>query len=202
LVCAYLFPYDPNLYALCNFCDADIQSWNWRFYSSSHVFYCGNRYVDGTHSIIEACYFFSAYILIHVYYAYPETKTLNELIECSLRAFAGKTFDAIILSLLALVMIYGVQSISQNFYSNFQMRVWSLFASVPKQSRSYDYFNFYFSYIIGVFLLAINFKRSFDSLINLSYASLIIFLIILALCLIQSPFYYEDIKQQGKNTFN
>lgn len=152
--------------------------------------------------VFGACYYLAADILIHAYTANPDAKTLNELVEKSLGKCASKTFDVIFFVFLVLVMIAGVQSISKNFYTNFQTQIWSFFSNIPETNRNYAYFNFYFAYVIGALLLMINIKRSFDSLKNFSYISLTIFLYIIVVSLVQSPAYYQEQKKKGRDTFN
>jgi amino acid permease len=152
--------------------------------------------------IFGILYFLVTDILIQAHSKSEVSSSIADLVSINLGRKPRMAYDILLFTFLVLVMIATVKSISATFYSNFQEQIWRILNVTDISQQEFSNFNFYFCYIVGFFLFFINNKKSFEDLRKFSTISLIIFVYIILLSIIQSPLYHAEIKSRQQDIYN
>jgi amino acid permease len=165
---------------------------------SLHHFFDSVGFILATISIVALglCYALSADILIFCFKTSPYSKTLNDLMRSIMGPVFGFLYDFVFSMFLFLSLIVQILSISENFYTNFGEYVWD-WVNVPVAKRTFEHFNFYFCFVLGITLIFVILKRTIGQYRYYALMAFGVILYIVCVCLAQTPLYINDLIEKG-----
>lgn len=145
-------------------------------------------------------YNFSSYMVIDAFKNSLGAKTFTELIEINLGKIGRIFYNGVFGILLCLVVVSVNLSVSKIIFYN--IAEW--YFQINNEALPIEMSSFIRYCVIGVAfsLFVIVAQKNIDFLGNLTFFSTIFFVLTVIISIIQTPVYYNQIKEKGENDFN
>ena len=129
-------------------------------------------------------------------------KSISELNKRIFGRFLCLAYDCIYGMYVLLVIIAVFASLSKIVYLNFNGLIWSVFKMKDVNKQNFDTFNGKFPYVVAAFMFCMIVPKSVDSLRYVSLFSFGVFVFITAVCIFQTPYYYNSLVENKQNFYN
>lgn len=144
-------------------------------------------------------YYLVCDIFIYSWQKYPNSKTMNILVEKVLGQIYGMFFNIIFFIFGCLIQLAFFITINKTFYENFKTQIWNYFPNT--QVKNFESFNKAFCFLTAVCLFLLHLKRSMDSFKYISLFSFALLLFLIVLVVAQTGHFYEKIKDVSTITW-
>ena len=151
--------------------------------------------------IIGGCFGLTSDMLTHALSRKPGCQSMGDLNTQVLGRAAFAVYNVLVFIYIMLCLIANMSSMSKIIYLNFETLIWQIIGTA-KENQTFEHFNRYFAYVLGLLLLFLVGQRDIENLRYFTLYSFFIFVFIICVFVVQAPLYISDLASRGQAKYN